>query len=165
MLAVGVVGLTKGDVDTEYVAAAGVFLGAVALAVGLITTLVASRAIADPVTSVRAGLERVARGDLDADVPIDDGSEVGLLQAGFNEMADGLRERERIRDMFGRQVGRDVARAALRDGTRLGGEEREIGALFIDLVGSTSLALDAPPTAGGRAAQPLLRRGGRGGRG
>jgi adenylate cyclase len=60
-------------------------------------------------------------------------------------MAEGLRERERIRDLFGRHVGEDVARAALRDGTRLGGEERYIGALFIDLVGSTSMALAMPP--------------------
>ncbi len=77
---------------------------------------------------------------------IDDASEVGRLQAGFNRMAEGLRERERIRDLFGRQVGHDVARAALRDGTRLGGEEREIGALFVDLTGSTSMALAMPPT-------------------
>ena len=61
-------------------------------------------------------------------------------------MAEGLSERERIRDLFGRQVGEDVARAALRDGTRLGGEEREIGALYIDIVGSTSMALAMPPT-------------------
>ena len=79
-------------------------------------------------------------------MPIDDASEVGLLQAGVNRMAEGLRERERIRDLFGRQVGEDVARAALESGTRMGGEEREIGALFVDLVGSTSMALAMPPT-------------------
>ena len=88
----------------------------------------------------------MAGGDLDVKVPIDDASEVGLLQAGFNRMAEGLRDRERIRDLFGRQVGQEVAHAALRDGTRLGGEEREIGALFVDLTGSTSMSLAMPPT-------------------
>src|SRR4029079_6951749 len=44
------------------------------------------------------------------------------------------------------QVGREVAQAALCGGARLGGEEREIGALFVDLVGSTSIALALPPT-------------------
>lgn len=77
---------------------------------------------------------------------VDDGSEVGQLQAGFNRMTEGLRERKRIRDLFGRQVGEEVARAALSEGVRLGGEEREIAALFVDLVGSTSLALALPPT-------------------
>lgn len=146
VLVVAVVGLTNSDADAEYVSAAILFLVVVALAVGLLATLFAAKAIAEPLTSVREGVERVERGDLDTHVLVDDGSEVGLLQAGFNRMADGLRERERIRDLFGRQVGEDVARSALRDGTRLGGEEREVGAFFVDLVGSTSMAMAMPPT-------------------
>lgn len=146
VLVVAVVGLTKPGVETDYVAAAVLFLGALAAGAGIIATLLSARAIADPVTSVREGLERIEQGDLDARVAVDDGSEVGLLQAGFNRMAEGLCERERIRDLFGRQVGEEVARAALRGGTRLGGEEREVGALFVDLVGSTSMALAMPPT-------------------
>jgi adenylate cyclase len=146
VLVVGVVGVTKPGVETEYVAGATVFLGSVAVAVGLLATLISARAIADPVISVRQALDRVAAGDFHTQVPIDDSSEVGLLQAGFNRMAEGLQERERIRDLFGRQVGKEVAKAALRDGTRLGGEEREIGALFVDLTGSTAMALAMPPT-------------------
>ena len=146
VLVVGIVGLTKNDVDPEAVAAACVFLGAVAMTVGLLATLLVARAIADPLNSVRSAVERVGVGDLEARVEIDDSTEVGRLQAGFNRMAEGLQERERIRDLFGRQVGREVAHAALRDGTRLGGEIREVGALFVDLVGSTSMALAMPPT-------------------
>jgi adenylate cyclase len=145
ILVIGMVGLTRSNVDTAYLAAAAMFLGGVALGVGLIVTLFVARAIADPVTSVRAGLERVESGDLEAFVRVDDGSEVGLLQAGFNRMAEGLREREQLRDLFGRQVGKEVARAAVEQGTRLGGEEREVAALFIDFVGSTTMALRMPP--------------------
>jgi adenylate cyclase len=146
VIVVGVAGLAKSDVNGDYVATACIFLGVVASAVGLLATKIVARSIADPVTSVRGALDRVAKGDLDAQVRVEDASEVGLLQAGFNHMVDGLHERERIRDMFGRQVGHDVARAALRDGARLGGEEREVGALFVDLTGSTSMALAMPPT-------------------
>ena len=147
VVVIGVVGLTKSDVDTEYLAAAVLFLGVVASASGLLATMFAAKAIAHPITSVRRGLERVERGDLDVQVPVDDGSEVGLLQAGFNQMSEGLTERERIRDLFGRQVGEDVAREALVGGTtRLGGEERQVGVLFVDLIGSTSMAIAMPPT-------------------
>ncbi|MDX6583611.1 MAG: adenylate cyclase [Solirubrobacterales bacterium] len=146
VLVVGLVGVTNSGVGTQYVAGACVFLGAVAMIVGLLATTIAARAIADPVISVRAALDRVAAGDFETVVAIDDSSEVGMLQAGFNRMAEGLRERERIRDLFGRQVGHDVARAALAEGARLGGEEREIGAVFVDLTGSTSMALAMPPT-------------------
>ena len=95
---------------------------------------------------MRDALARVEEGDFDARVPVDDASEIGLLEAGFNRMAAGLRERERLRDLFGRHVGEDVARAALEGDVRLGGEEREIAALFVDLVGSTTLAARRPPT-------------------
>ena len=145
VLVVAIVGVTKSDADPVYLSAAVLFLVATALVIGLLATQFAAKAIADPLTSVREGVEQIERGDLDAHVLVDDGSEVGLLQAGFNRMAEGLRERERIRDLFGRQVGEDVARTALRDGTRLGGEEREVGALFVDLVGSTSMAMAMPP--------------------
>ena len=131
---------------SQYVGTALVFLAVVACGSGFLATVLAARAIADPVSGVRDGLERIARGDLDIQMPVDDASEVGQLQAGFNRMADGLRERERIRELFGRHVGETVAQAALSEGVRLGGEEREVAALFVDLVGSTSLALALPPT-------------------
>jgi adenylate cyclase len=145
VLLVGIVGLTKSGVDTGYVAAACLFLSTVALSVGMLATVFAARAIADPVRSVRSALKRVEGGELDVRVQVDDSSEVGLLQAGFNRMAEGLGERERLRDLFGRQVGTEVARAALANGTRLGGEERQVGALFVDIAGSTSMALAMPP--------------------
>jgi adenylate cyclase len=146
VLGVAVVGITEHQVDGRYVAAAIIFLAAVAMIAGPLATTLAAKAIAHPITALRRSMERVERGDLNARVSVDDGSEVGQLQAGFNRMAEGLGERERIHDLFGRQVGHEVARAALRDGVRLGGEEREVGALFVDLVGSTSMALALPPT-------------------
>jgi adenylate cyclase len=60
-------------------------------------------------------------------------------------MASGLAERERIRDLFGRHVGVDVARHALDGGVRLGGELRDVAVLFVDIVGSTGLAERRPP--------------------
>jgi adenylate cyclase len=57
----------------------------------------------------------------------------------------GRRERERIRDLFGRQVGVDVARQALASDVRLGGAVAEAAVLFVDLVGSTALAASRPP--------------------
>src|SRR5204863_8343008 len=115
------------------------------LAVGVATTVIAARSIAEPIRSVREGLAAVEGGDIGVEVPVYDASEVGLLQAGFNTMASGLREREELRDLFGRHVGEDVARRALEEGIELGGEMRFAGVLFVDITGSTRLASETAP--------------------
>ena len=74
-----------------------------------------------------------------------DASEFGLLQAGFNDMVRELSERQRLRDLFGRYVGEDVARRALESRPELGGQERNVAVLFVDLVGSTHFAATRPP--------------------
>jgi adenylate cyclase len=121
------------------------FLCAVGLAVGLLAMDVAARSVGDPVDAMTTALRRVGDGDLAIRVPVDDVSELGQLQSGFNAMVGGLREREQLRDLFGRQVGADVARLSLEQGVRLVGERREVAVLFVDVVGSTALALEQPP--------------------
>jgi adenylate cyclase len=119
-------------------------LGANCLLAGFITTLSVTRATAAPIISVRKALARIERGELDVSVPVYDGTDIGLLQAGFNRMAAGLRERERLRDLFGRHVGVDVARRALENGVELGGEVRDVAVLYVDMVGSTRIAVEKP---------------------
>jgi adenylate cyclase len=137
--------LAGAEIDT--VAKAGMlFLIVAALVVGLSAMGVAARSVGDPVRALQQAMASVERGDFESRVHVDDGSEVGQLQAGFNRMASGLGERERLRDLFGRHVGRDVAKVALDGEARLGGEEREVAVLFVDLVGSTTLAAHRPPT-------------------
>ncbi|MBJ7458149.1 MAG: HAMP domain-containing protein [Thermoleophilaceae bacterium] len=116
----------------------------VALFVGVQAMFMVSRSISDPIKSVQHGIERVAAGDLSVEVPVFDASEVGLLQGGFNDMVAGLRERERVRDLFGRHVGEDVAEQALLVGIELGGEVRDVAVIFVDVVGSTEMAASRP---------------------
>lgn len=131
--------------DIEKFAYASMAICGVALFIGLQAMFLVSRSIADPVKSVRDGIDRVGAGDLTANVPVYDASEVGLLQSGFNDMVAGLRERERVRDLFGRHVGEDVAEQALLTGAELGGEVRDVAVVFIDIVGSTEMATKLPP--------------------
>jgi adenylate cyclase len=127
------------------VSASVLFLSVGGIGVGLLTMAVAARSVADPLESVRSALAEVERGEIDVEVPVEDGSEVGLLQAGVNRMVAGLREHERLRDLFGRHVGEDVARNALERGVELGGEVRPAAVLFVDVIGSTTLAAERPP--------------------
>jgi adenylate cyclase len=144
--ATAVSGLLTHDLGRGLLAGSVLSLAAIAGAIGLYATIISARAIAEPLAAVRAALERVARGDFEAEVRVDDGSELGLVEAGVNRMTAGLREREQLRDLFGRRVGRDVATAALDGaGVELGGEVREVGVLFVDMIRSTKLAAQLPP--------------------
>ena len=119
-------------------------LAIAALVIGLAGTLLVAMSIADPLRQLRWALGEVQRGNYNAHMQIYDASELGLLQAGFNDMVRDLAERQRLRDLFGRYVGEDVARRALERGTELGGQERDVAVLFVDLVGSTQLAATIP---------------------
>ena len=146
VLLVGVSALAGVRASVERIGLAVVVLGAVGVLVGAVVIVTAARTVAEPLISLRAALARVERGDLGASVAVDDASEIGRLQSGFNRMVGGLRERDRLLDLFGRQVGEEVAREALeRDGVELGGEVRDAAVLFVDLIGSTQLAARLEP--------------------
>jgi class 3 adenylate cyclase/integral membrane sensor domain MASE1 len=57
----------------------------------------------------------------------------------------GLRERDRVRDLFGRHVGEEVARSALGRELEMGGELRDAAILFVDVIGSTAFAAMRDP--------------------
>jgi NtrC-family two-component system sensor histidine kinase KinB len=68
-----------------------------ALAIGLMAAGIAieislSNAILGPVRQLTAATTRVAAGDLDAAVPVRSSDEIGTLAAGFNRMAERIRE-------------------------------------------------------------------------
>jgi class 3 adenylate cyclase len=111
---------------------------------GFLLMWILSWLTATPVRVVRAALKAVEQGDLRGDLVVFDGTELGELQRGFNAMVDGLRQRERVRDLFGRHVGREVAAAAERERPQLGGEERHVAVVFVDMVGSTQLVTSRP---------------------
>ncbi len=115
----------------------------VALGLGLLV----ARRVTGPVSALTRGVLRVAGGDLSQALPVRSRDEVGQLTRAFNEMIEGLRQRDFIRDTFGRYVSPEIARAVLESpgGLRLGGEKRELTILMSDLRGYTRLAGEADP--------------------
>ncbi|QBJ97977.1 adenylate/guanylate cyclase domain-containing protein [Rhodococcus sp. ABRD24] len=145
LMIVAVYSYFSNDTDRMEVVVSVLGLGSITIFFGLLLLLLNARAIVAPIRAVKSGMSRIEQGDLDMSVVVYDGTELGELQSGFNRMAEGLREREQIRDLFGRHVGHDVAAAALVAPPTLGGEEREVAVFFVDLIGSTELAASRPP--------------------
>jgi adenylate cyclase len=144
LVAVGLTQVLRTPEERQHMAGAIWFLVVVGVVTGAIAVVVAAKSVAEPINDLRAVQRQVEGGRLDVRVPVNDASEVGLLQAGFNDMVEGLEERRRLADIFGRHVGAEVARQALVRGVELGGESRDVSVLFADVVGSTSLAQQRP---------------------
>jgi class 3 adenylate cyclase len=136
--------LMLGNLTKTQLGVAVLILATATLIFGFFLMWVFAWLTATPVRVVRAALSRVEQGDLRGNLVVFDGTELGELQRGFNAMVAGLRERERVRDLFGRHVGREVALAAERERPKLGGEERHVAVVFIDIVGSTKMVTSRP---------------------
>jgi class 3 adenylate cyclase len=115
--------------------------------VALVVGFVLARRITGPISALTGAAARVAGGDLAHELPVRSRDEIGQLTRAFNEMVEGLRQRDFIRDTFGRYVSPEVAEALLEspDGLRLGGEKREVTVLMSDLRGYTRFAEHGDP--------------------
>lgn len=120
-------------------------VSAIALGTGLRGTILVARSVSEPVGEVSSAMAEIESGNTEVEVPVYDSSEIGDLQRGFNAMSTGLTERERLRDLFGRHVGTQVASRALEQSDFPRGDVQYAAVLFIDLVGSTAFAVDHPP--------------------
>jgi len=101
-----------------------------------------SRSLLGPIGVLSRAMTKVVDGDLAVRVPVTSNDEVGELTGRFNDMIEGLREREQIRETFGRYVDENVAAAILRrqgDGQR-SGEIGEATILFTDIENFTTIA-------------------------
>jgi adenylate cyclase len=146
ILLAAIITLALRNVTPTQFTVAVIILALFALVFGFVLMWILSWLTATPVRVVRSALEHVEQGDLDCNLVVFDGTELGELQRGFNSMVDGLKERERVRDLFGRHVGREVAAAAEQQRPKLGGEERHVAVIFVDIIGSTQLVTGRPAT-------------------
>ena len=133
------------DATPRSVGVAIIVLTVLIVVTSLLLTMLASSQISDPIRQLRRAIMRLGRGDKDVSVSVYDGSELGMLQVGFNRMVQESEERRRLEQLFGQHVGVDVARHAMRNDTVLGGETRFAAVLFVDMIASTALAAARPP--------------------
>jgi class 3 adenylate cyclase len=148
------VAFSRAQIETFLTEAQNLFwlTGLIAVLAGLLLAQALGGAVAAPVESLTLGARRVAGGDLSVRfgvgaglVPAQTSDELTQLAHAFNQMVVGLREREKLRDLFGRYVSREVSEAILSGRVSLKGERKTITCLYVDMRGSTTFAEQHKP--------------------
>jgi class 3 adenylate cyclase len=114
----------------------------------LAVSLLVAQSLALPLKHMASAAAKVAQGDLNIDLSdIKSRDEVGSLAQAFTKMTEGLKQRDFIRDTFGRYLTKEVVNRLLetKDGLRLGGESREISIMMSDIRGFTAVTADMRP--------------------
>jgi class 3 adenylate cyclase len=123
-------------------------IGAFALIFGVILAYLFSRRLAIPIRELTRATEAVKSGDLTTRITIQSRDEIGELAASFNEMTEGLQQRDAYRGILGKVSDETVAQAMISGDLdlELGGELKTVSVLFCDIRGFTAITEHMPPT-------------------
>jgi len=105
--------------------------GILLIAVGLSFFL--AKSITKPVKKLAMAAKNIGAGKLDTRVDIRTGDELEKLGDAFNDMVNGLKEKEFVEDIFGKYVDKQVRDEVLSGRMPLDGEQKEVSVLFSDL--------------------------------
>lgn len=109
---------------------------------GLLVAAVITLRLTRPVRSLMLAMSAARGGDLNQTLAIHSRDEVGKLTEAFNFFIGELRDKDRLKRMFGKYIDPRVLDQVLRQSgvEMVGGEKRTMTVLFGDLVGFTSLS-------------------------
>ena len=115
------------------------------VAVGFGLTFLISSNLTRPLADMTAVLQKIRTGDFESRIDVTSNDELGYVGDVINEMASGLKEREWIRETFGKYVSKEIRDEVLSHRIPLDGEIREVTVLFADLRDYTPLVEKTSP--------------------
>ncbi|MBT8340298.1 MAG: HAMP domain-containing protein [Desulfatitalea sp.] len=108
-------------------------------------TLLVKGNLTRPLKSIISVLDDVRRGEFNSMVPVSSNDEIGYVGQVINQMNAGLKERDKIKELFGRYVTAEIRDEILSGRIPLDGETKDVTILFCDLRDFTPLTATLPP--------------------
>jgi len=103
------------------------------------------RSISRPVLSLVKRVNKIEQGDYSVSQSSKRNDEIGKLENSVDTMATGLAEKEKVRDLLGKVVSKDIADELMSGQVKLGGETRIVTILFSDIRDFTTLCEGRAP--------------------
>tara|TARA_R110001592_G_scaffold4363_1_gene24620 strand:+ start:1571 stop:3592 length:2022 start_codon:yes stop_codon:yes gene_type:complete len=117
------------------------------LALSLIAVVFLARSVTRPILDLAIRVKHIEEGDYGQSVKVRGKDEISQLAGSVNNMALGLAEKEKVRDLLGKVVSHEIAEELLSKKIELGGEEKVVTVLFADIKGFTTLCETSAPEA------------------
>jgi adenylate cyclase len=115
-------------------------------AVFIVIAFLFARTFTRPLRALTDSASAIERGDLEhAKVSLSRRDELGRFADTFNAMIDGIKARQRERDIFGRMVSPEVREKLLNGELKLGGENLRVSVLFSDIRGFSTMSEKMSP--------------------
>ena len=119
---------------------------AIATTLGLIFAWAVTRSLVEPIRRLLGGTRAVEQGDLGVEIHVKTSDELATLAEAFNHMVVGLREKERIKETFGKYVDPRIVRGLLDNRLPAEGGQRQVMTVFFsDLADFTKMCEGLTP--------------------
>ncbi|NUM80566.1 HAMP domain-containing protein [bacterium] len=122
----------------------GIGGGVLALLIGF--TII--NGVTKPVRRLVDATHEIANGNLNFEIQVKTRDELGQLSMSFNEMTKGLKDKERVENLFGKYLSPDVAKKVLAEQSIDGilkGERAKLSVMFTDIRGFTPMSRGMDP--------------------
>ena len=117
----------------------------VVVALGLLIAWSAARSLNRPLHDLEEVAHAVQNGDLTRTSHVEGKDAFSRLGGSLDDMIKGLRERDRVKDVFGRYIAKQAAERMLNGGLELAGDAKRVTVVFSDIRGFTSMAETMAP--------------------
>ncbi|SIQ65885.1 adenylate cyclase [Alkalispirochaeta americana] len=123
------------------------YLTGIVLVLSVLAVWFFSKTVSRPVMALVQGARQIQEGHFELSLQPSTRDELGLLTESFVQMGQGLAERERIKDTFGKFVNKDIAEQALQGKLELGGQRKTATIFFSDIRSFTAISEKLDPEA------------------
>ncbi len=103
------------------------------------------KSLTKPISKLVEASKQIKEGKFEIDLKPSSNDEIGELTKSFVEMGQGLAEREKLKETFGKFVNKEIAEQVIKGTIKLGGERKYAAVFFSDIRSFTEISEKLEP--------------------